>query len=124
MTVYVLCFDPPYEVVTVSGRIQRARHYIGFTSAPDPSRRIAEHTSCAPNGSPLVAAVIRRGGTVHLVKKWRCGTRNFERYLKNQGDVMYWCPRCGGKKKKPPTFAKWQRRGLGLRCDPIKDMAA
>lgn len=106
MTVYILCFDPAYSVISSSGRVQTAKHYIGFTTDRDPSRRIAQHL--AGKGNPLVKAVLDRGGKVNHVKTWRSGTRKFERYLKDRADINHWCP-CCGKGRKLPTIAAFKR---------------
>lgn len=98
MPVYVLHIDPPY---------QHASHYIGFTSRSF-RERIEDHL--AGRGSPLIKAAVRAGCSITLAHGWRCGTRSFERHLKNRKEAPRWC-RCCGKKQKPlPTFAAFKRR--------------
>ena len=95
MPVYVLHIEPPYR---------HAAHYIGFTTRPD--ERVAEHLS--GRGSPLVRAALAAGHEVTVALKWHCGTRQFERYLKNQKGTRQFCPRCNPKARRV-TFAAFCR---------------
>jgi predicted GIY-YIG superfamily endonuclease len=95
MAVYVLHIEPPYR---------HAAHYIGFTTRPD--ARVAEHL--AGRGSPLIRAALAAGHEVNVSLKWHCGTRAFERYLKNQKGTRQFCPRCNPKAKRV-TFAAFCR---------------
>lgn len=97
MAVYVLHIEPPYK---------HAKHYIGFTTRSFEAR-IADHLS--GRGSPLVKAAIDAGCSVTLAHKWSCGTRGFERHLKNRKEAPRWCKCCGGRKRKP-TFAAFRRK--------------
>ena len=96
MPVYVLHIEPPYE---------HASHYIGYTTRKVRDR-IAEHL--AGRGSPLIRAALDAGHSVEVAHSWQCGTRLFERYLKNRKETTRWCRRCGGAKRKP-TFAMFAR---------------
>lgn len=95
MPVYVLHIEPPYR---------HAAHYIGFTTRPD--ERVAEHL--AGRGSPLIRTALAAGHTVTVALKCHCGTRQFERYLKNQKGTSRFCPRCNRKAKRV-TFAAFMR---------------
>ena len=96
MPVYVLHIEPPYR---------HAAHYIGFTTRPE-GERIAEHL--AGRGSPLIRAALAAGHEVTVALKWHCGTREFERYLKNQKGTREFCPRCNPKARRV-TFAAFRR---------------
>lgn len=100
MPVYVLHIEPPYL---------HARHYIGFTTRKV-GERVADHF--AGRGSPLVKAALDAGHVVTIAHSWRCGTRGFERSLKNRKDTPNWCPICGAKSRPRPTFAAFKRREL------------
>lgn len=95
MAVYVLHIEPPYR---------HAAHYIGFTTRPD--ARVAEHL--AGRGSPLIKAALAAGCEVTVALKWHCGTRSFERHLKNMKGTRQFCPRCNPKAKRV-TFAAFVR---------------
>lgn len=95
MPVYVLHIEPPYR---------HAAHYIGFTTRPD--ARVAEHL--AGRGSPLIRAALAAGHEVTVSLKWHCGTRQFERYLKNQKGTSRFCPSCNPQAKRV-TFAAFLR---------------
>lgn len=86
-SVYLLCFAPGIR------RDERAnvRHYCGFTEQT-PEARLAEHL--AGRGSPLVAAVVRAGIDVELVRTWPDESRTFERRLKRRRNLPDLCPRC------------------------------
>jgi predicted GIY-YIG superfamily endonuclease len=96
MPVYVLHIEPPYH---------HAAHYIGFTTRPE-RERVAEHL--AGRGSPLIRAALAAGHEVKVAHSWNCGTRQFERYLKNLKMTPRFCRCCGGKAKRP-TFAAFRR---------------
>lgn len=98
MPVYVLHIEPPY---------QHARHYIGFTrlSVLD---RFAVHMS--GRGSPLIRAAVAAGHCVTVAHAWSCGTRTFERHLKNRKDANRWCKLCGERRRPKPTFAAFARK--------------
>lgn len=87
-TVYLLCFGEHGRPVT-GNRV--ARHYLGWTEA-GVDDRLAAHL--AGVGSPLVAAVVRDGGTVRLVRTWSDVDRHFERRLKRRAEATRLCPAC------------------------------
>lgn len=97
MAVYILHIDPPY---------QHASHYIGFTSRPI-SDRVADHF--AGRGSPLIRAALEAGCSVSVAHAWHCGTRGFERWLKNRKDAPRYCRLCGKRERPRPTFAGFRR---------------
>jgi len=47
--VYVLCFARPFH--GANGRHIGARHYIGWTCEPDPTRRLAADLGIPPSGA-------------------------------------------------------------------------
>lgn len=96
MPVYVLHIEPPYR---------HAAHYIGYTSRPIPDR-VDEHL--AGRGSPLIRAALAAGHDVTVALKWHCGTRTFERFLKNMKGTRQFCPHCSTKAKRV-TFAAFGR---------------
>jgi len=87
-SIYVLHIDPP---------VAHAKHYIGFTTDPEPSRRVREHTSGGHRANPLVKAAVKAGSTITLAHVFDGPgvDRNFERRLKNRADTSKWCPCCG-----------------------------
>lgn len=87
-TVYLLCFGEHGRPVA-AGRV--ARHYLGWTEGAVEAR-IAAHRAGA--GSPLVAAVVRDGGEVELVRTWADVDRHFERRLKRRAEATRLCPAC------------------------------
>lgn len=96
MPVYILHIEPAY---------QHARHYIGFTTRPV-ADRVAEHL--AGRGSPLVAAALAAGCEVTVARKWHCGTREFERFLKNRKETGKFCPCCSERPRRV-SFAAYRR---------------
>jgi len=70
--------------------VGHAQHYLGW--AIDPHDRIDSHL--AGTGSRLVAAAVRRGIHIELVRTWDRVDRNFERALKNRGNSRALCPVC------------------------------
>jgi len=93
-TVYVLCFARPFH--GANGRHIGARHYIGWTCEPEPTRRVAQHLS--GHGSPLVRAVVAAGIGVDLVLALP-GDRYLERRFHWRHGTRV-CPRC--KTQRPP----------------------
>jgi hypothetical protein len=79
-TVYLLHFSEP---------VGHAEHYLGW--ALDHHARVDDHL-CG-KGSRLVAAAVRRGIHIELVRTWPNVDRNFERRLKN-GTHKARCPLC------------------------------
>jgi hypothetical protein len=96
VSVYILHIEPPYR---------HAAHYIGFTTRPV-GDRVGEHL--AGRGSPLIAAALSAGHEVTVARKWHCGTRQFERFLKNHKATPKFCPHCSAKPKRV-TFAGFAR---------------
>jgi hypothetical protein len=88
-TVYLAHLEPGLPVT--AARV--ARHYLGYADG-EVSDRIAQH--CAGRGSPLIAAVIRAGGTVTVERAWPNVDRSFERTLKRRTQTPRLCPRCVG----------------------------
>ena len=65
-----------------------AGHYLGYArSIPD---RLARHR--AGQGSPLIRALLRRGGDFTLVRTWPSGSRMEERRLKSWKRLSRFCP--------------------------------
>ena len=79
---YLLHFDPAYH---------HARHYLGYTSGNDVSQRV--HAHLVGRGSPLVAAAIAAGCTIHLAWTGE-GSRDLERLLKRRKNGTRLCPVC------------------------------
>jgi hypothetical protein len=88
-TVYLAHLEPGLPVT--ADRV--ARHSLGYADG-EVSDRIAQH--CAGRGSPLIAAVIRAGGTVTVERTWPNVDRSFERALKRRKETPRLCPRCVG----------------------------
>jgi hypothetical protein len=95
-SIYVLHFEPAFG---------HARHYIGFTTDPEPDRRVREHLSCSAKGNPLVKAAVKSGSSVTLAHVFSGSgiDRNFERSLKNRADTARWCPCCGNDSRPIPS---------------------
>ena len=93
MSVYLLCIDPP---------LHHARHYCGWTSDEDVSRRVREHTDCLQSGSPLVRAAIQAGCRVRIARTWTGpdADRRLERRIKNLHGTRV-CPLCKGQGELP-----------------------
>ena len=71
-----------------------ARHYLGFAnSIPE---RLERHR--AGQGSPLIRALLERGGDFDLVRTWPDGSRTLERQLKRCKQLARLCPTCNGDK--------------------------
>lgn len=98
MPVYILHIEPPYR---------HARHYIGYTTR-GVRDRVAEHI--AGRGSPLVRAALDAGHEITVAHVWRCGTRLFERHLKNLKSTNRWCRLCAEHERPTPTFAAFGRK--------------
>jgi predicted GIY-YIG superfamily endonuclease len=98
VAVYVLHIEPPY---------QHAAHYIGYTSRPEVETRVAEHL--AGRGSPLIRAALAAGHKITIAHKWHCGTREFERDLKNRKETPRLCRLCGPTPRRV-TFAAFRRK--------------
>jgi predicted GIY-YIG superfamily endonuclease len=86
-TIYLIHFDEP---------LSHARHYIGWTQ--DEMVRVELHQG--GRGSRLLAAVQAQGIPWRVVRRWR-GTRDQERYLKNQRHGPAFCPVCSGRVRSP-----------------------
>lgn len=82
-TVYLLHFEQPFR---------HARHYIGFTSAPDPDVRLTEQLR--GGGANLIKHVIAAGIPILLAKEWPAVPQAFEYQLKNRGGAAKTCPIC------------------------------
>jgi hypothetical protein len=80
---YLLHFSPRYR---------HAGHYLGYTE--DLMHRFGLHLR--GNGSPLVAAAVRSGSKVVLVRLWT-GDGNAEQELKRNGSRARLCPICNPK---------------------------
>lgn len=75
--------------------VSHARHYIGWTVEGGLERRIQEHRSGGAKASPLVRALIERGGDFHVAAVLP-GDRFMERRMKNSKNGSRWCPICKG----------------------------
>lgn len=80
-TIYLLHFDEP---------VAHAQHYLGWTEH-EVVQRMRTHER--GEGSPLVRALVERGGTFCLANVWR-GDRHLERKLKNRRNARRLCPVC------------------------------
>ncbi len=85
--IYILHFDDAYH---------KAKHYVGFCEEHNLDKRIQTHFD--GNGSPLVHAAISSGIEVTVARTFPGGTRDQERWIKNQKGTPHFCPKC---KKKP-----------------------
>jgi hypothetical protein len=67
-----------------------AGHYLGFT------RSLRDRLEChrAGQGSPLIRALLERGGDFQVARTWRPGSRTLERQLKRQRNLPRFCPTC------------------------------
>ena len=92
---YLIHIDPPYR---------HARHYLGYTSYNDVNRRVERHRSGF--GSPLLAAAVKAGCTLHLALVVT-GERKDERRLKRHSHIPSWCPICSRQWRYSfPPFAR------------------
>jgi hypothetical protein len=109
-TVYLLHFDRP---------LAHARHYLGW--AVDFHDRVDAHL--AGNGARIVAAAVRAGIHVELVRTWDGVDRAFERRLKDGGSHLRLCPICRpeynrrarDKMRAYRALAKWRAQREELR---------
>lgn len=85
-SVYLLHFDTP---------LKHARHYLGWSI--DVESRLKHHLK--GTGAKIVAAAVRAGIKVSLVRQWVDKDRNFERQLKNQNNSPRLCPVCNPSKE-------------------------
>lgn len=85
--------DPPFK---------HARHYTGYTPDKTVKRRVEEHLTGGPKGSPLIRAAMKAGCKVTLAKEFKGQGRDFERWIKARKDIRRWCPCCGLKTKPIP----------------------
>jgi len=67
-----------------------AQHYLGYATSL--RRRLVRHRQ--GNGSPLIRALLRRGGDFAVVRTWHPGTRDLERRLKRRKKLRELCPTC------------------------------
>jgi len=67
-----------------------AGHYLGYSSSI--RKRLEEHR--AGRGSPLIRALLERGGDFHLVRTWSPASRTLERQLKRWKKLRQLCPTC------------------------------
>lgn len=81
MSVYILHFSQP---------LAHARHYVGYSSAPE--ARLREHIKT--QRQPLVRAALQAGITLTLARVFPGADRNFERRLKNRKHTARYCPVC------------------------------
>lgn len=73
--------------------LAHARHYVGYTeSAKTLDARLEHHKT--GNGSRLMAAVSKAGIEWTVVRTWKGGDRNFERWIKDQHNAARFCPVC------------------------------
>jgi len=91
---YLLHFDPRYR---------HAGHYLGYTE--DVPKRFGMHLK--GRGSPLVAAAVRNGSKVLLVRVWN-GDGNAERELKRYGSRARLCPVCTADASRRMTVYRTQ----------------
>ena len=83
--VYLLHFSEP---------VAHARHYIGWAEDGRLFRRLAQHEAANGQATPLVRALIQRGGSFTLARTWGDVDRFFERKLKNRRNASQLCPIC------------------------------
>ena len=88
-TVYLLHFD---QWVGEPGH-KGARHYMGWAEEGRLFRRLAEHEAGNGKATPVVRALLARGGSFALARTWK-GDRFLERRLKNRGGAARLCPVC------------------------------
>lgn len=81
MPVYILHFSRP---------LAHARHYVGYSSAPE--SRLMRHV--ARKEQPLLRAALTAGITFTLARVFPGTDRNFERRLKNRKHTARYCPVC------------------------------
>lgn len=82
-------------LVHFSRAFKGAQHYLGFTT--NLSQRMREHRAGKGNG--LIAAAIRAGASVRVVRKWGGVDGFFETLLKGGHDNRALCPVCNPKGK-------------------------
>ena len=79
-------------LVHFARRFNSAQHYMGFsTNIPE---RVKAHR--AGRGSPLVAAVTKRGIPWRVVRTWKRKDGFFEQRLKRSYALKELCPVCSG----------------------------
>ena len=67
-----------------------AGHYLGYASSIQ--ARLDRHR--AGRGSPLIRALLERGGDFAVVRTWQQGSRTLERQLKRRKRLARLCPVC------------------------------
>jgi len=67
-----------------------AGHYLGYASSIQ--ERLDRHRR--GDGSPLIRALLERGGDFAVVRTWSPGTRDLERQLKRRKKLREICPTC------------------------------
>lgn len=67
-----------------------AGHYLGYAREVEP--RLNTHRR--GHGSPLIRALVERGGDFLLVRTWSNGSRTQERELKRCKQLRRLCPLC------------------------------
>ena len=86
---YLIHFDKP---------VGHAQHYLGWSKYSDPHRRVEHHFN--GRGSRLTKAVKEAGIKMILVRIWKDGDRQLERYLKKKKASSRICPMCNSKLKR------------------------
>lgn len=84
--VYLLHFDRP-----IGAGVQKAQHYLGYTSKDDIDERLTKHQ--LGTGAALPREANRLGIGFTLTRKWR-GNRKLEKKLKDNGHLPRLCSIC------------------------------
>jgi hypothetical protein len=107
---YLLHFDPRYR---------HAGHYLGYTA--NLVKRFGLHLK--GRGSPLVAAAVRSGSKVTLVRIW-AGDGNAEQEFKRCGSRARLCPLCNPNAARRMTAYKSKLLNIDTPRNAKKPLAA
>lgn len=100
-TLYLLHLDRPLAGARNQHGQPRAGHYLGWTAARSPSRRVGLHAR-GQSGSKYMRQAYREGIAFRLVRTWSDADRNTERRLKRWKKLAALCPACRAARRALP----------------------